>query len=156
VEPKHEDRIQPIVKEAKELIKMLEATSVRRVSLEAGDFKIEIERAFAESGSSAVAVPVAAVLSPAASAAAPPTKDNLHRVLAPLVGTYYGAPSPGAKPFVEAGTRVQRGQTIGIIEAMKIMNEVPSDAAGVVVEVLVQNGQPVQYEQPLVVLDTSK
>ena len=156
MEPKHEDRIQPIVKEAKELIKMLEATSVRRVSLEAGDFKIEIERAFAEGGAPAAASPVPAISTAGAAAAAAPVKDNLHRVLAPLVGTYYGAPSPGAKPFVEAGTRVQRGQTIGIIEAMKIMNEVPSDAAGVVVEVLVQNGQPVQYEQPLVVLDTAK
>ena len=66
------------------------------------------------------------------------------------------AQSPGAKPFVEVGARVQRGQTIGIIEAMKIMNEVPSDAAGVVVEILVENGQPVQYEQPLIVLDTAK
>jgi acetyl-CoA carboxylase biotin carboxyl carrier protein len=157
VEPKDEDRIQPIVREAKELIKMLEATSVRRVSLEAGDFKIEIERAFAEGGSSATASPMLATSTPGAGAAtgAPP-KDTLHRVPAPLVGTYYSSATPGAKPFVEVGTRVQRGQTIGIIEAMKIMNEVPSDAAGVVVEVLVQNGQPVQYEQPLVVIDTAK
>ena len=79
-----------------------------------------------------------------------------HQVLAPVVGTFYRTPSPGAKPFVEVGSRVQRGQPIGIIEVMKVMNEVTSDASGVVVDVLVQNGQPVQYEQPLIVIDTSQ
>jgi acetyl-CoA carboxylase biotin carboxyl carrier protein len=146
VEAQHDDSIQQVVREAKELIKMLEATSVQRVSLEAGAFKIMVERAVASAGAAAGA-PVLA----APEKALP--KDTLHRVLAPLVGTFYNAPTPGAKPFVEVGSRVQRGQAVGIIEAMKIMNEVASDVSGVVVEILLANGQPVQYEQPLIVID---
>jgi len=144
-----EERVQQAINEAKELIKMLEATSVRRISLAAGDFKIEVERTFAEAAPSAA--PVAGA---AGAPAAPAADDGLHRVTAPMVGTFYHAGSPGAKPFVEVGTSVEKGQTIGIIEAMKVMNQVPSDAAGVVVEILVPDGQPVEFEQPLIVLDT--
>jgi acetyl-CoA carboxylase biotin carboxyl carrier protein len=156
VEPTSEQPIQQLVKEARELIQMLEKTSVQRVSLEAGDFKIQVERVLSQ-GPAPVGPPAApGVLAPGPAGPAPaPTKDPHHRVLAPLVGTFYRAPNPGAKPFVEIGTRVQRNQTIGIIEAMKIMNEVTSDAAGVVVEILIENGQPVQYEQPLLVIDTT-
>jgi biotin carboxyl carrier protein len=140
-----DDQTSQVLKETRELVKMLEMTSVRRVVLETGGFKIDIERAVG-----------AAPPAPTAAAAAPGQPlDKRHRVLAPLVGTFYRAGSPGAKPFVEVGSRVQRGQVIGIIEAMKIMNEVASDAAGVVAEVLVENGQPVQFEQPLVVIDTA-
>jgi len=148
-----DDRIQQVVKEARDLIKALESTSVRRVSLEAGNFKIEIERAFAKSGTTA-AISFEPASGGGAAEAGSAVKDSYHRVLAPLVGTFYHSPSPGAKAFVEVGARVQRGQVIGVIEAMKIMNEVESDAAGVVLEILVPNGQPVQYEQPLLVLDT--
>ena len=76
-------------------------------------------------------------------------------MVAPLVGTFFLSRKPGAKPFVEVGARVQRGQTIGIIDVMKTMNEVPSDAAGVVVEILASDGQPVQCDQPLIVIDTA-
>jgi acetyl-CoA carboxylase biotin carboxyl carrier protein len=150
VDPKSAEQIQQVVKEARELVSMLETTSVRRVCLEAGDFKIEIERAFA--GEGAVALPPVSAVAPAATPAA---ATNRHMVLAPLVGTFYRASGPGAKPFAEIGSRVQRGQPIGIIEAMKLMNEVVAEAAGVVVEILVENGQPVQYEQPLLVIDTT-
>jgi acetyl-CoA carboxylase biotin carboxyl carrier protein len=145
------EQIQQVVKEARELVSMLEKTSVRRVCLEAGTFKIEIERAFAEG---AVTVSVPAGPAPAA-AAEPAAIDTRHMVRAPLVGTFYRAPSPGAKPFVEVGSQVQRGQAVGIIEAMKLMNEVLADASGVVVEILVENAQPVQYEQSLLVIDTA-
>jgi acetyl-CoA carboxylase biotin carboxyl carrier protein len=141
-----DDQTSQVLKEARDLVKMLESTSVRRVVLETGGFKIDIERAVG------AGPPAAAAAAPPVAAAAAP-RDTRHRVLAPLVGTFYRAASPGAKPFVEVGTRVQRGQAIGIIEAMKIMNEVASDAAGVVTELLVDNGQPVQFEQPLVVID---
>jgi len=149
VDEKGEDRIQQVVQEAKNLIKMLEATSVRRVSLEAGDFKIEIERAFARKGA------VASVSAGAATEDVVPGQDSLHRILAPLVGTFYHTPNPGAKPFVEVGDRVHPGQTVGIIEVMKVMNAVTSDVAGVVTEILAQNGHPVQYEQPLMIVDTA-
>ena len=72
---------------------------------------------------------------------------------APLVGTFDHAPSPGAKPFVEKGSRVERGQALGIIETMKVMNEIASDCAGVVVEILVPNGQAVQFDEPLLTID---
>ena len=148
MEPKDVDNVQQAMKEARELIQMLERTSVRRLSFEAGSFKIEIERAFATGG--AVAMTSAQVAGAEAAA-----KDSRHRVVAPLVGTFYLAPKPGAKPFVEVGTRIQRGQTIGIIDVMKTLNEVPSDAAGVVVEILVPDGQPVQCDQALIVVDTA-
>jgi len=145
-----EDRIVEVVDQVKGLIKMLESTSVRRVQLEAGRFRIEVERAFAEGGAPAGPLPAFVVEGHGAA-----QDRSHHRVLAPLVGTYYRTPSPGAKPFVCVGTRVQKGQPIGIIEVMKVMNEVTSDVAGVVTEILIENGQPVQYEQPLMVIDTS-
>ena len=141
-----EEEIQRAVSEAKTLIELLERTSVRRISLAAGQFTIEIEREFV---SAATAGKVAA---PMAAPAAPP--DSRHRVLSPMVGVFYHAPSPGAKPLAEVGSRVERGQAIGIVEAMKVMNEVASDAAGVVVEILVPDGQPVEFEQPLIVIET--
>jgi biotin carboxyl carrier protein len=151
VEEKAEERVQQVVRETKELIKMLETTSVRRISLEAGSFKIEIERAFAK-GSRMPADTIAATEPRAEVGVA---KSGHHQILSPLVGTFYQTPSPGAKPFVEAGSRVQVGETIGIIEVMKVMNEVKSDVAGIVIEILVQNGHPVQYEQPLMEIDTA-
>jgi acetyl-CoA carboxylase biotin carboxyl carrier protein len=155
VDAADQDRFQQYVKEAKDLVKMLEATSVRRMSLHVAGFRIDIERAFAESGAApAMTAMAVGAVAPAGGVAAP-VKDTLHRVVAPLVGTFYRSSSPGSKAFVEVGTRVQRGQVIGIVEAMKIMNEVNSDAAGVVTEILVENGQPVQYGEALLVIDTA-
>ena len=139
-----EENVHHAINEAKELIKMLESTSVRRLRLVAGDFRIMIERALSEAGAPA----------PSATATAGVTSDGLHRVLSPMVGTFYHAASPGAAPFVAVGARVERGQTIGIVEAMKVLNEIGSDASGVVVEILVPNGQAVEFEQPLIAIDT--
>lgn len=151
MEPKSTERIEQVVKETKDLLSKLEGTSVRRLCVEAGDFKIEIERAVAEGAAVAAAAPVAGA--PAAAGAA--ARDTRHVMLAPLVGTFYRAPNAGAKPFVDVGDRVQRGQPVGIIEAMKLMNEVVADATGVVVEILVENAQAVQFDQPLLVIDTA-
>jgi acetyl-CoA carboxylase biotin carboxyl carrier protein len=82
-------------------------------------------------------------------AAAPSSSEDLHLVKSPIVGTYYGAPSPGAEPFVKVGGFVENGQTLCIVEAMKLMNEIESDASGEVLRVFVENGQPVEYGQPL-------
>jgi acetyl-CoA carboxylase biotin carboxyl carrier protein len=84
---------------------------------------------------------------PAASSAS--SSDDLHLVKSPIVGTYYGAPSPGAEPFVKVGGFVETGQTLCIVEAMKLMNEIESDTSGEVLRVFVENGQPVEYGQPL-------
>ena len=80
----------------------------------------------------------------------PPRETPPHLITAPMIGTYYTSPSPGAPPFVAEGDEVFTGQTIGIIEAMKIMNEIAADRSGIVAEVLVSNGQPVEYGSPLI------
>jgi acetyl-CoA carboxylase biotin carboxyl carrier protein len=84
-----------------------------------------------------------------AAAASTSTSDDMHLVKSPIVGTYYGAPSPGAEAFVKVGGFVESGQTLCIVEAMKLMNEIESDTSGEVVRVFVENGQPVEYGQPL-------
>jgi acetyl-CoA carboxylase biotin carboxyl carrier protein len=80
---------------------------------------------------------------------APDPDAGLHIVKSPIVGTFYGSPSPGSAPFVTPGDHVDKGQVIGIVEAMKLMNEIESDAAGVIVKCLVSNGQPIEFGQPL-------
>src|SRR5688572_24956064 len=102
----------------------------------------------------AVAEPRAAAPAPAAPAPAAegPAGQEGHVVKAPMVGTFYRSASPDAKPFVEVGQALKEGETICIIEAMKLMNEIEADAAGVVKAILVENGQPVEYGQPLFIL----
>ncbi|EDZ97431.1 acetyl-CoA carboxylase, biotin carboxyl carrier protein [Burkholderia sp. H160] len=100
--------------------------------------------------------PTGAIEAPAAAAGAPATPAAAapqgHVVTSPMVGTFYRAPSPGADPFVQVGDTVKEGQTICIIEAMKLLNEIESDMSGVVKEILVENGQAVEYGQPLFVI----
>ncbi|PWW47916.1 acetyl-CoA carboxylase biotin carboxyl carrier protein [Melaminivora alkalimesophila] len=99
----------------------------------------------------AAAVPAAA---PAAEAAAPaPAEPAGHVVKSPMVGTFYRASSPGAKPFVEVGSQVKEGETLCIVEAMKILNEIEADKAGTVTRILGENGQAVEYGQPLFVIE---
>jgi acetyl-CoA carboxylase biotin carboxyl carrier protein len=95
--------------------------------------------------------PSAAAPVPAAAPAAPEPKG--HQLKSPMVGTFYRAPSPGAPPFVEVGQSVTKGQTLCIIEAMKLLNEIESDATGTVKAILVENGQPVEYGQPLFAIE---
>ncbi|KVM74599.1 acetyl-CoA carboxylase biotin carboxyl carrier protein subunit [Burkholderia ubonensis] len=93
-----------------------------------------------------------AAAAPAAGAAAAPAAPQGHIVTSPMVGTFYRAPSPGADPFAQVGDTVKEGQTLCIIEAMKLLNEIESDKAGVIKEILVENGQAVEYGQPLFVI----
>jgi acetyl-CoA carboxylase biotin carboxyl carrier protein len=95
----------------------------------------------------AAAMAAAPAAASSAPAAVPPSSD--HMVQAPMVGTYYSAPAPGAKPFVQIGDEVKIGQVLCIIEAMKMMNQIESDRAGKITSVLVQNGDPVEFGQPL-------
>jgi acetyl-CoA carboxylase biotin carboxyl carrier protein len=97
----------------------------------------------------APAAPGASAGAPAAPSASASASDDMHLVKSPIVGTYYGAPSPGAEPFVKVGGFVETGQTLCIVEAMKLMNEIESDTSGEVLRVFVENGQPVEYGQPL-------
>ena len=96
------------------------------------------------------AAPIAEAAAPVSTAASAPEGKVIK---SPMVGTFYRASSPGAEPFVSVGSSVSEGQTLCVIEAMKLMNEIPADAAGVIKEVLVENGQPVEFGQPLFVLD---
>ena len=98
-------------------------------------------------GGTAAATPEAAA--PAPSASETRLTEDLHLVKSPIVGTFYGSPSPGSEPFVKIGAFVETGQTLCIVEAMKLMNEIESDETGEVVRIFVENGQPVEYGQPL-------
>ena len=101
----------------------------------------------------AVAAPAPALAAPAAAPAAAPEVDAGHAVKSPMVGTFYRASSPGAKSFVEVGSQVKEGDTICIIEAMKILNEIEADKSGTVTQILCENGQAVEYGQPLLMIE---
>lgn len=161
------------LKDLQQLIEFLKEYQVAEFDLERGDLKIrlkfagqspaappadlsEIARIVASAQSaaprpSAPAPPAPPPAPPFASATAPSADSGseLHIVKSPIVGTYYGSPSPGAPPFVAVGDRVDKGQVICIVEAMKLMNEIESDAAGEIVKVYVTNGQPIEFGQPL-------
>ncbi len=152
------------MKDLQELIEFLKQYQVAEFDLDRGDLKIRLKFAQPASASAGIAdlahlanVPVAAhpVAPPSASAfaapAAPPADPDagLHIVKSPIVGTYYGSPSPGAAAFVAPGDHVEKGQVICIVEAMKLMNEIESDASGEIVKCLVSNGQPIEFGQPL-------
>ncbi|MGA3080150.1 MAG: acetyl-CoA carboxylase biotin carboxyl carrier protein [Terracidiphilus sp.] len=153
------------IEDLKQLIEFLKEYQVAEFDLDRGDLKIRLKFNQAEappagladlarllsSAPPAMAQAATAATHPAASAA-PAAADpdaGLHVVKAPLVGTFYGSPSPGAAQFVSPGDQVAKGQVIGIVEAMKLMNEIESDAAGEIVKCLVSNGQPIEYGQPL-------
>jgi len=152
------------IKDLQELIEFLKKYQVAEFDLERGDIKIRLKFVQAAApGASVVdlaalaaAVPAAAPVAasplaqPAAVPAPPADPDaGLHIVKSPIVGTYYGSPSPGAPPFVSPGDRVEKGQVICIVEAMKLMNEIESDASGEVVKCFISNGQPIEFGQPL-------
>lgn len=100
----------------------------------------------------AAPAPAAAPATAPAAAPAAPASDDGHKLLSPIVGTFYRAPSPDADSFVQVGQRVNVGDTLCIVEAMKLMNEIESDMAGTVVKILVENGQPVEYNQPMFII----
>ncbi|MGZ4824344.1 MAG: acetyl-CoA carboxylase biotin carboxyl carrier protein [Terriglobales bacterium] len=145
------ESIRLALKEAKDLARALEGTATTHVMVKAGDLQIEIQR---EAGA-VVTTAVAAGELPARSTEATGLPAGMVPIVAPLVGVFYRAGSPGGKPLVQVGDTVERGQKVGIVEAMKVMNDVTSDCRGVVVEILVQDAAPVTYEQKLMVIDTS-
>jgi acetyl-CoA carboxylase biotin carboxyl carrier protein len=149
--------VQMVLKETKDLIKLLEGTSMKRVTVRAAGLEIELERQ--EVASVVTYAAPAPAAAPAAAGGAPPAAASTPGrmpVVAPLVGVFYRASSPGSKPFVEVGDTVERGQVVGIVEAMKMMNEVQSDYRGTVGEFVVKNGETVQYEQTLLYIDVGK
>lgn len=150
------------IRKVKKLIDLLEESGIAEIEIKEGEESVRISRmptgGLATQMTNFVApAPMAAPLPAAAPAAAAPAaaapKRNEYVVSAPMVGTYYSAPSPGAKPFVEIGTEVKVGQVLCIIEAMKMMNQIECDKAGRVTAVMVQNGDPVEFGQPLFVIE---
>jgi acetyl-CoA carboxylase biotin carboxyl carrier protein len=140
--------------EIKELMEYIEASSFVEFELEREGFKIKlVKRAAVSNGAAGAPAPamVAAqqvVEAPAARPAVVESPD-LHLVKSPIVGTFYRAGAPGSRSFVEVGDKVKKGQTLCIVEAMKLMNEIESDCDGEILEALVANGQPVEYGEPL-------
>ena len=149
--PTNEKLIRAVCDEARDLIKRLEGSTVERFSVEAGDTKIEIERGMV-TGMVGIA-PVAPAAGAEEAAAGAPELDGGHPIKAPLVGTFYRAGQPGSPPFVEEGDVVDAGQTVAIVEAMKLMNQVQADQGGKVSQILVEDGQWVEFEQVLMFLE---
>ena len=146
------------LRKLKTLIELVESSGIAELEIEEGEERVRITRAVSASpAASTVVLPASlpAAVPPVAAApppAAPPPEAEGHQVRSPMVGTFYRAASPGAKPFVEVGDIVEVGDTLCIIEAMKLMNEIEADAAGTVKAILVENGQPVEFGQPLFVI----
>jgi len=144
------------LRKLKKLIDLVQESGISELEVTEGEEKVKIVRS-GGAGPALVAPPLVAVQeAPAVSAPAlPVTPGEIsgHLVKSPMVGTFYRSPSPGAKPFVEVGDTVKAGDTICIIEAMKLLNEIECDKDGVIKAVLVENGQPVEYGEPLVVID---
>ena len=148
------------LRKLKKLIDLVQESGIAELEITEGEEKVKIVK-----GGAMTMVAAAPVMTPAAaprpaaasapmapSAGEPPAPQEGHVVKAPMVGTFYRSPSPDAKAFVEVGQAVKEGDTICIIEAMKLMNEIEADASGAVKAILVENGQPVEYGQPLFIL----
>jgi acetyl-CoA carboxylase biotin carboxyl carrier protein len=150
------------IRKVKKLIELLEESDIAEIEIHEGEESVRISRASSLPVAAPVAAPAAmpapapapAFSSPAEEAGAPaPEEISGHPIKSPMVGTFYRAPSPGAKNFVEEGQRVNVGDTLCIIEAMKILNQIESDKAGTVKRILVENGEPVEYNQPIFIIE---
>jgi acetyl-CoA carboxylase biotin carboxyl carrier protein len=143
----------------RELALLLDETSLTEIEIERAGFRLRVARNVSVAATMPMPVAAAAPVAIAAPAAAAPAaaaadmSKHPGAVTSPMVGTAYWAPEPGAKPFVEVGAKVSVGQTLLIIEAMKTMNQIPSPRAGTVTQILVEDGQPVEYGEPLVIIE---
>lgn len=149
------------LRKLKKLIDLVQASGIAELEITEGEEKVKIVKGgrvinetIAAPGSGPAPAPPPVPAAPASPAAAEgPAQVDGHVLKSPMVGTFYRAPSPGATPFVEVGDAVKAGQTVCIIEAMKLLNEIEADKDGVVKAILAENGQPVEYGEPLLVID---
>jgi acetyl-CoA carboxylase biotin carboxyl carrier protein len=155
------------IRKVKKLIELLEQSDVAEIEIHEGEESVRISRGSTASQPLFMSGPVATALAPAAAPAGSRVNeavtepeaditnelDDSSLVRSPMVGTFYRAPSPGSKPFVEEGETVKVGDTLCIIEAMKILNQIESEKSGKVKRILVENGQPVEYNEPLFVIE---
>jgi len=152
------------LRKLKKLIDLVQESGIGEIEITEGEEKVRISRQAAgtpmvlaapqpmQPMALAPQAPAGDAAAPAA-APAPAPEPKGHQLKSPMVGTFYRAPSPGAPAFVEIGQSVSKGQTLCIIEAMKLLNEIESDAAGTIKAILVENGQPVEYGQPLFLIE---
>jgi acetyl-CoA carboxylase biotin carboxyl carrier protein len=141
----------------RELALLLDETNLTEIEIERAGLRVRVARNVSIAASIPASVQPAASVPLAAVAPVPAAAADLAKhpgvVPSPMVGTAYWAPEPGAKPFIEVGTKVSAGQTLLIIEAMKTMNQIPSPRAGTVTQILVEDGQPVEFGEPLVIIE---
>ena len=149
------------IRKVKKLIELLEESGIDEIEIKEGEESVRISRtsnaakqmfAAAPYAQAPVATPAAPVAAPAAPAAPVEEGPNGHKVTSPMVGTFYRSSSPEAKPFAEVGQTVKAGDTICIIEAMKMMNQIEADVSGVIQAIMVDNADPVEFDQPLFVI----
>jgi acetyl-CoA carboxylase biotin carboxyl carrier protein len=148
------------IRKVKKLIELLEESGISELEISEGEESVRISRHPRMTMQAPMAAPLPAHASPVFAPATPATSAGEHKprvddhtVTSPMVGTYYSASSPGAKTFVEIGTEVKVGQILCIIEAMKMMNQIESDKAGRVTAILAKNGEPVEFGQPLFIIE---
>ncbi|GAL07299.1 biotin carboxyl carrier protein of acetyl-CoA carboxylase [Photobacterium aphoticum] len=150
------------IRKIKKLIELVEESGIAELEISEGEESVRISRAITPATTQVVtaapapvAAPVAAAPAPTAAPEAPaaPAQPAGHQVLSPMVGSFYRAPSPDAKPFVEIGQSVNAGDTLCIVEAMKMMNQIEADKSGTVVAILAEDGDAVEFDQPLVIIE---
>ena len=151
------------IRKIKKLIELLEESGIAEIEIKEGEEALRISRMPAGTATGHAAAQIAHLATlpaaaasaalPAAESAAPKPKPNEHVITAPMVGTFYASASPGAKAFVEIGDEIKVGQVLCIIEAMKMMNQIEADKAGRITSVMAQNGDPVEFGQPLFVVE---
>ncbi|MFD2175966.1 acetyl-CoA carboxylase biotin carboxyl carrier protein [Veronia pacifica] len=151
------------IRKIKKLIELVEESGIAELEISEGEESVRISRATAPVAVAAapmaavaapVAAPAAAAPAPVAEAApAPVVEESGHKVLSPMVGTFYRSPSPEAKAFVEIGQQVNEGDTLCIVEAMKMMNQIQADKSGTVKAILCEDGQAVEFDEPLIIID---
>ncbi|ELM6649974.1 TPA: acetyl-CoA carboxylase biotin carboxyl carrier protein [Vibrio vulnificus] len=152
------------IRKIKKLIELVEESGIAELEISEGEESVRISRhgqmmaapAPMHYAAAPIAQPAPVAAAPVATAEAAPAAAAVpagHQVLSPMVGTFYRSPSPDAKAFIEVGQSVTAGQTLCIVEAMKMMNQIEADKSGVVTAILVEDGQPVEFDQPLVVIE---
>lgn len=145
------------IRKIKKLIELLEESDIAEIEIIEGEESLRISRS---TQSMVQTAPAAVATTPAPAVTTPTTTETVaeseisgHQVTSPMVGTFYRSSSPGAKPFVEVGQSVSAGETICIIEAMKLLNQIEADKDGTIKAILVENGQPVEYGQPIFIIE---
>jgi len=138
-----------------ELTKLLDETGLTEIEIEQDGQRIRVARNAAAPAPAAPRAPAAPAPQPVAEAVPAPVDPSKHPgvVVSPMVGTAYVAPEPGGKPFIEIGTQVKAGDTLLVVEAMKTMNQIPAPRAGTVIQILFEDGQPVEFGEPLVIIE---